>query len=437
MRFRIDGVLHEVDKVPTGVQAALISRLKIMSSVDISERRVPQSGRITVRLNNRDVDLRVATLPTVWGEGMVLRVLDIGGIDLDLAKLGFTPANYARYSTSFTKPHGLVLVTGPTGSGKSTTLYATLTGISKPEVNIITVEDPVEYRLDGVNQIQVNHKAGLTFAAVLPAILRSDPDIMLIGEIRDGATAQLASRRRSPATSCSPRCTPTTRRARSRGSIEMGIEPFLVGSSLDCVLAQRLARRLCDWCKQAYTPDAAELAQPGWPRRRRAPRTTSARDRLPFVRQHRLPRPAGPHRGHAGVRSDREPGGRSNLGERNPARRPGRGHGAVAHRWPPQGRRRAHLPGRGIPCHRLIVSIDKMLGLAVELGASDLHVTAGVAPSVRLHGSLRPLPGFAGLTPDDTVALARSVVSDEQWKRFEYENELDTAYACPASAGSG
>ena len=167
-----------------------------MSNVDITERRVPQNGRITVRLNGRNVDLRTATLPTVWGEKVVLRVLDTGGIDLELKKLGFTDDNYARFSGSFHKPHGMVLVTGPTGSGKSTTLYATLTEISKPAVNIITVEDPVEYRLDGINQVQVNHKAGLNFAAVLPAILRSDPDIVLIGEIRDRDTAQHRGRGR-------------------------------------------------------------------------------------------------------------------------------------------------------------------------------------------------------------------------------------------------
>ena len=192
VRFRIDGVLHEIDRVPLAVQSPLISRLKIMASVDITEKRVPQNGRITVRLDQHKVDLRLATLPTVWGEKVVLRVLDTGGIDLELRKLGFTDTSYERFSASFTKPHGMVLVTGPTGSGKSTTLYATLTEISKPEVNIITVEDPVEYRLPGVNQVQVNHKAGLTFAAVLPAILRSDPDVVLIGEIRDRTTAQLA-----------------------------------------------------------------------------------------------------------------------------------------------------------------------------------------------------------------------------------------------------
>jgi type IV pilus assembly protein PilB len=265
VRFRIDGVLHDVDTVPRAVQGALISRLKIMSGVDITERRVPQNGRITVELNGRRVDLRAATLPTVWGEKIVLRVLDTGGVDLELRRLGFTDLNYERFSASFKKPHGMLLVTGPTGSGKSTTLYATLTEISKPEINIITVEDPVEYRLPGVNQVQVNHKAGLTFAAVLPAILRSDPDVVLIGEIRDRVTAQLAVE--ASLTGHLVLSTLHTNDAPSAVTrlIEMGIEPFLVGSSLDCVMAQRLARRLCQWCKEPATPTHAELAAARWP----------------------------------------------------------------------------------------------------------------------------------------------------------------------------
>ncbi len=265
VRLRIDGVLHEVDAVPLGIQAALVSRLKILSGLDITERRVPQNGRITKQLGTRNVDLRSATLPTVWGEKVVLRVLDTGGIALDLRKLGFTSTNYDRYSAGFRKPHGMILVTGPTGSGKSTTLYATLTEIARPEVNVITVEDPVEYRIAGVNQVQVNPKAGLTFAAVLPAILRNDPDVVLVGEIRDTTTAQLAieaaltghlvlsTLHTNDAPSALPRL------------IEMGIEPFLVGSALDCVLAQRLARRLCEWCKQPYEPTEDELAVVGWP----------------------------------------------------------------------------------------------------------------------------------------------------------------------------
>ncbi len=265
VRYRIDGVLHELDTVPRAVQSALISRLKIMSGVDITERRVPQNGRITAEINGRSVDLRTATLPTVWGEKVVLRVLDTGGFDLDLRKLGFTEANYERFAASFQKPHGMLLVTGPTGSGKSTTLYATLAEVSKPTINIITVEDPVEYRLPGVNQVQVNQKAGLTFAAVLPAILRSDPDIVLIGEIRDRATAQLAVE--AALTGHLVLSTLHTNDAPSAVTrlTEMGIEPFLVGSSVDCVLAQRLARRLCDWCRREYEPTEAELVAARWP----------------------------------------------------------------------------------------------------------------------------------------------------------------------------
>ncbi|MDQ1731586.1 MAG: type pilus assembly protein PilB [Pseudonocardiales bacterium] len=268
VRLRIDGVLHEIDTVPRGIQSALISRLKIMSGLDITERRVPQNGRITKTLGDRSIDLRSATLPTVWGEKVVLRVLDTGGIDLNLRKLGFTDYNYERFSRSFRKPHGMVLVTGPTGSGKSTTLYATLGEIARPEVNVITVEDPVEYRMEGINQVQVNFKAGLTFAAVLPAILRSDPDIVLIGEIRDRATAQLgieaaltghlvlSTLHTNDAPSAMPRL------------VEMGIEPFLVGSSLDAVLAQRLARRLCEWCKEPYAPTESDLMGAQWPHNR-------------------------------------------------------------------------------------------------------------------------------------------------------------------------
>lgn len=265
VRFRIDGVLHEIDSVPRGVQSELISRLKIMSGVDITERRVPQNGRMSVQLSGRVVDLRVATLPTVWAEKVVLRVLDTSGVSLELGALGFSKDNSERYATSFRKPHGMVLVTGPTGSGKSTTLYATLQTIKSPTINIITVEDPVEYRLPGVNQVQVNLKAGLTFAAVLPAILRSDPDVVLIGEIRDRTTAQLAIE--ASLTGHLVLSTLHTNDAPSAVTrlVEMGIEPFLVGSSLDCVLAQRLARRLCDWCKETYEPDDVDLEAARWP----------------------------------------------------------------------------------------------------------------------------------------------------------------------------
>jgi type IV pilus assembly protein PilB len=241
------------------------SRLKIMADINIAERRIPQDGRLSVSHNGKKIDLRVATLPTVWGEKVVMRILDNSTASLALSDLGFEDANYDRFAKSFVKPYGMILVTGPTGSGKSTTLYATLNIVSKPTINVITVEDPVEYRLPGINQVQVNHKAGLTFAAALRSILRSDPDVVLIGEIRDHETAQIAVE--ASLTGHLVLSTLHTNDAPSAITrlTEMGIEPFLVGSALDCVLAQRLARRLCPKCKEAYVPDPRDLIAAGFP----------------------------------------------------------------------------------------------------------------------------------------------------------------------------
>ncbi|MGN6689240.1 MAG: GspE/PulE family protein [Actinomycetales bacterium] len=265
VRYRIDGVLHAMQSAPKSIQNGVISRLKIMSDIDIAERRKPQDGRMSVVHGGRQIDLRVATLPTVWGEKVVMRILDNSTARLDLTDLGFSDGNYDRFSTSFTKPYGMILVTGPTGSGKSTTLYATLNIVSKPEVNVITVEDPVEYRLPGINQVQTNTKAGLTFAAALRSILRSDPDVVLIGEIRDHETAQIAIE--AALTGHLVLSTLHTNDAPSAITrlIEMDIEPFLVGSAIDCVLAQRLARRLCSRCKEPYTPDPAKLVAARYP----------------------------------------------------------------------------------------------------------------------------------------------------------------------------
>ncbi|MEJ5915756.1 GspE/PulE family protein [Pseudokineococcus sp. 1T1Z-3] len=265
VRFRIDGVLHEVMRSPRSVQSGVISRLKIMADVDIAERRRPQDGRLSVNHHGRKVDLRVATLPTVWGEKVVMRILDNSTASLDLADLGFSVENQARYAQSYRKPYGMMLVTGPTGSGKSTTLYATLNVVSRPEINVITVEDPVEYRLPGINQVQVNAKAGLTFAGALRSILRSDPDVVLLGEIRDKETATIAVE--AALTGHLVLSTLHTNDAPSAITrlTEMGIEPFLVGSALDCVLAQRLARRLCRKCSEAYQPDEQTLAVSGFP----------------------------------------------------------------------------------------------------------------------------------------------------------------------------
>jgi type IV pilus assembly protein PilB len=259
VRYRIDGVLHEVMRSPKSIQSGVISRLKIMADINIAERRIPQDGRLSVSAHGKKVDLRVATLPTVWGEKVVMRILDNSTARLDLSELGFTQNNYERYSESFGKPYGMILVTGPTGSGKSTTLYATLNILNRPEVNIITVEDPVEYRLPGISQVQTNTKAGLTFASSLRSILRSDPDIVLIGEIRDHETAQIAVE--AALTGHLVLSTLHTNNAPSAITrlTEMGIEPFLVGSAVDAVLAQRLARRLCMKCKEAYTPTEETL----------------------------------------------------------------------------------------------------------------------------------------------------------------------------------
>jgi type IV pilus assembly protein PilB len=264
IRYRIDGVLHEVMRPPRTIQSGVISRLKIMADLDIAERRVPQDGRVALSVGGKGIDLRVATLPTVYGEKVVMRILDKSAVLLTLPELGFSPDNFERFQAAARKPYGMVLVTGPTGSGKSTTLYATLNSLNDAGRNIVTIEDPVEYRLAGVNQVQVNTKAGLTFAAALRSILRCDPDIVLIGEIRDTETARIAVE--SALTGHLVLATLHTNDAPSAITrlTEMGLEPFLVASAVDCVLAQRLARRLCDKCREPYRPTAEVLADTGW-----------------------------------------------------------------------------------------------------------------------------------------------------------------------------
>jgi len=265
IRLRIDGVLHEVMRSPKAIQAGVISRLKVMSDINIAERRIPQDGRMSLTVGGKPIDLRVATLPTVFGEKIVMRILDKGHALLTLDDQGFLPDTLTRYEGSYTKPYGTILVTGPTGSGKSTTLYATLNILNEVHRNIITVEDPVEYRLGGINQVQINPKAGLTFAAALRSILRSDPDVVLVGEIRDRETAIIAVE-----ASLTGHLVLSTLHTNDAAStplrlVEMGVEPFLVTSALDCVLAQRLARRLCERCRARYQPTEAELVQANWP----------------------------------------------------------------------------------------------------------------------------------------------------------------------------
>lgn len=265
VRYRIDGVCQEVMHSPKKTHRQLLSRLKIQSGMDIAEKRVPQDGRFGVVLDGKSVDFRVAVLPTVQGEMSVLRLLRKDAIMMSLEDLGFLEQPMERVMQAIAKPYGALLVTGPTGSGKSTTLYAAINKTTSPKVNLITVEDPVEYRLEGLSQVQVNERAGLTFAAALRSILRQDPDVVMIGEIRDKETATIAVE--AALTGHLVLSTLHTNDAPSALTrlTEMGVEPFLSASAINCVLAQRLARRLCGECKEKYVPDTATLDRLGFP----------------------------------------------------------------------------------------------------------------------------------------------------------------------------
>lgn len=259
VRFRIDGVLQGRPPQSRGLQNSIISRIKIMGQMDIAERRVPQDGRISIPVAGRQVDLRVATIPTVWGEKIVMRILDNAGTPPNLSDVGLSEHHQKIYDRHYKRPYGMILVTGPTGSGKSTTLNATVNTLKSPDINVITVEDPVESRMEGVSQMQINVKAGLTFSTALRAILRSDPDVLLVGEIRDKETAQIAIE-----ASLTGHMVLTTLHTNDAASavtrlVEMGVEPFLVGSAVNLVVAQRLLRKLCDRCSVEFVPTAEQL----------------------------------------------------------------------------------------------------------------------------------------------------------------------------------
>jgi len=259
IRFRIDGVLHEMLSPPKRLEPAIISRLKIMSNLDISERRVPQDGRIKLRFANREIDFRVSVLPTIFGEKAVLRILDKDSLQLDLTKLGFDPWSYEKFNHAIHQPYGMVLITGPTGSGKTTTLYSAISTINSPEHNIMTAEDPVEYNLKGVNQVQVNEGVGRSFASVLRSFLRQDPDVILVGETRDLETAQISIRAALTGhlvftTLHTNDCPSTVARL-----FDMGIQPFLLSSALLLILAQRLGRRICKDCRQPVAGKEEDL----------------------------------------------------------------------------------------------------------------------------------------------------------------------------------
>lgn len=259
VRYRIDGALQEVMKPPLKLKAALISRFKIMAQLNIAERRVPQDGRIKLKIGNKVIDYRVSTLPTLFGEKVVLRILDKGNLTLDLEKFGIEPSAEKALMEAIMNPYGMVLVTGPTGSGKTTTLYSALSKINNIDVNIMTSEDPVEYNLFGINQVQVRNEIGMTFAAALKAFLRQDPNIIMVGEIRDLETGGIAIK--AALTGHLVLSTLHTNSAPETVTrlMDMGLEPFNVASALNLVLAQRLVRRICPRCRKKYTPDEIEL----------------------------------------------------------------------------------------------------------------------------------------------------------------------------------
>ena len=263
VRYRIDGVLHDMEAPPRRLQAAVISRLKIMAKLNIAERRLPQDGRIKLRVLGKEIDFRVSTLPTMFGESVVLRILDRESVVLDLEKLGFPDYDLIKFRDLINRPYGIILVTGPTGSGKTTTLYAALGEINSPEKKIITVEDPIEYQLGGVNQVQVKAGIGLSFSNILRSILRQDPDVIMIGEIRDAETAEIAIH--SALTGHLVFSTLHTNDAAGAVTrlLEMGMENYLISSSLLGIMAQRLVRVICPDCKEAYTPEMGVMEEMG------------------------------------------------------------------------------------------------------------------------------------------------------------------------------
>ncbi|GBC64056.1 type II secretion system protein GspE [Desulfonema ishimotonii] len=259
VRYRVDGILYDLLTPPKGIQAALISRIKVMSNMNIAEKRLPQDGRLQVKIGDQDIDVRISTIPTAFGERVVLRLLNKSGSLLELSELGLSAERLALLNRLVSSPNGIVLVTGPTGSGKTTTLYAVLASINKPEVNIITIEDPIEYQLKGISQIQVNPKIDLTFARGLRSIVRQDPDVVLVGEIRDRETAEIAVQ--SALTGHLVFSTLHTNDSASAITrlVDIGVEPFLISSSVLAVAAQRLVRVLCNTCKEPYVPDDVML----------------------------------------------------------------------------------------------------------------------------------------------------------------------------------
>ena len=431
VRFRIDGVLKESAHVPRRMINAVISRLKIMSELDIAEKRVPQDGRVSVTVEDRRIDLRVTTLPTQRGEGATIRILDESNAERTLDDLGMDGAARARFEGAFKQAYGAVLVTGPTGSGKTTTLYASLAELNSVEKKIITIEDPVEYRIAGVNQINVNRKAGLDFATGLRSVLRADPDIVMVGEIRDAETARIAIE----AALTGHMMLTTLHTNDAPGAIarlnEMGIETFLTASAVDCVVAQRLARKFCSHCKQPMVLPAAALAEAG---------IAVGADVEAFEPVGCTRCGHGGYSGRVGIYSvmtlsdeaERDDGEqRRRAGNRR--RRPRGGHADPARGRHRQGPRGPYQSRGGTPCHSL-TSTSPGCCARWSRPRPPTSTSRPVPARDPRQGQDQPDGGLPGADGQQTREVVYSILNDDQRKRFENDQQLDFAYAIPGVA---
>ena len=450
VRYRIDGVLRDAAIIPENSVPAVASRVKILSDLDIAERRIPQDGRISLELDEKHIDLRVATLPSAFGENIVMRILDSSKALIAMETLGMLPQALERFTKAIGQAHGAVLVTGPTGSGKSTSLYAALNVLNTVEKNIITIEDPVEYQLEGITQVQTNPRAGLTFSSGLRSMMRADPDIIMVGEIRDRETAQIAIE--AALTGHLVLSTLHTNDAPGAVSrlIEMGIEPFLVGSAVDCVVAQRLARLLCEECKRRTTITSDVMRANGF----NVGLDLEAYEPVGCARCG-----GSGYKGRIGLYEvmwvsetiralavAREPS------ENDRARRRARGHDAPPRGRAGEGPARPHVDRRDRSRRRHSLAPEPALQVAprpadtetpmnfdfsqilievVRQKASDLHLTSGSPPMLRKRGQLVPMEGLQNLTPTDTREIIYTILNSSQRQRLETDWQLDFAYSVP------
>ena len=460
VRYRVDGNCQEMDSPPKKLQGPIISRVKILAGIDIAEKRRPTDGRIAMRVGGQSFDIRVSCLPATHGESVVMRLLMKESVLINLQELGFHESDYRRFEGIIKRPNGIFLVTGPTGSGKTTTLYAALHELNRPDKKIITAENPVEYNLSGINQCEVRERIGLTFAAILRSMLRQAPNIILVGEIRDSETAEIAIQ--AALTGHLVFSTLHTNDAPSAITrlIDMGVKPFLVASSVQAIMAQRLVRRICSGCKEPTQYDRKTLASIGLKPDEVKNVTFYHGAGCTALPEYRLPRPDGALRadgaGHHAARHDVP----ARAADRTAQARARRRHGHAARGRRPQGARRRHDDRRGARSHgqghrgqpkarprpgpearspgeRRAMQINKLLQTVVNQNASDLILTVAAKPMLRLNGRLVPLQTKV-LEPEDTVGAdeehhLRAVPAGTAGSRLARTSASPTA-SRPASA---